>query len=267
MKVIADIGVNHKGSFNIARQLVEACADIGVDYVKFQMFFEVFPELPQLTQDETLNLIEICKTLNLKWFATCFDVTAMKLCRDENMEIWKIPSGLSMNRGYCDAVVDHMGDAGNKLFVSTGISNDAECVVTHDYLWYPHAYDLVMFNCVSDYPAKSRDMNLNMINACWLNGEAIGLSDHSRVMTPARLAQAMGYAYLEKHITLPGDDAGIDAEASFTPFKFKILMTVLKSDRDILGSNIKPNFNDAKRIDILKRMDEVHRNIDKHKVI
>lgn len=271
MKIVADVGVNHMGDFNTARKLIEACKDIGIDYVKFQMFFEVFPDLPQLTRNEYIDLIDLCVDLEQPWFATCFDVPSMKLCHGRGMNIWKIPSGLSMNRDYCETIIEYLDGYykdgfKQKLFVSTGISNEAECVLISDSLYCPSKYDLVMFNCVSNYPAFPSDLNLNVLNAWWAESP-MGLSDHTGSYLVPSLAQAMGYEYLEKHITLDRKSEGPDHASSFSPNMFIALKQKLNHAQHIMGSSVKPKLESVDRIGILKRMEEVSLNLDKHEEI
>lgn len=270
MKIISDIGLNANGCPNQCKLLIDACKSVGVDLIKFQMFFDVFKDLPKFNKHTWLEIIKYTEDTGIPWYATCFDRRSMDMCHELGMEIWKIPSGLSVNKTYVDTIIDYarIGDAqNNKIFFSTGISNQDDYKRTVSWIEdrLPEAYsEIVPFNCVSQYPSNPCDINLNVAHSWW-EFEKVGLSDHSDGIIGyevARLANAIDFDYLEKHITLDRKSTGPDHSSSWEPRHFEYFMQSLKYDNQILGSGKKARIPAAERNSILTRMEDVTRNLN-----
>lgn len=263
MKIIAEIGVNHNGSLEIAKKLVSHAKDCGADIVKFQTFkaknvISKFAELAdyqernmgsdksqlelveqyELSEKEFIELYEYCKELKISFLSTAFDTEALSFLDQFNMPFIKIPSGEITNL----FLLEEIGKRNKNVLLSTGMSNLEEVIDAVNIL-EDSGQDknkITVLQCTSQYPAPDNSVNINamLTMAKKLNIE-YGLSDHSAGITAAILAASLGASIIEKHITFDKNADGPDHKASIDINEFKNMVTEVKRVKNLLGSGIK----------------------------
>ena len=251
-KFIAEIGINHNGSLKMAKQLIDVAALAGCEYVKFQ---KRTPDLcvPQHQRDkmretpwgkikyidykkkiefeekEYLEIEKYCKSKNIEWFASVWDIPSIHFCKKMGRKIMKIPSALITDLELCIEARKNC----ETLIISTGMSTEEEiekCVSACNP-------DVIM-HTNSSYPSKIEELNLRYIN--YLKNKhpekEIGYSGHEYGLVTTFVTVAMGVSWIERHITLDRMLWGSDQVASVEPIG---LMKLIKGVRDVeksLGS-------------------------------
>ena len=261
--VIAEIGVNHDGSFNKAKELVDAAAEAGANYAKFQYFDSVvlntisavqaeyqikntgiiqsqrqmLSEL-ELTLDEMLDLEEYCQSKNIGFALSVFDAQSVDSLQAFDLDFIKIPSGNITDKKLLEAIAV----VGKQILLSTGMSDMADVVAAYQVLKAAGAVvdDIVLLQCTSSYPAAVEDTHLRaMVTLGSDLGVDFGLSDHSESIFIPAAAVAMGARVIEKHITLDRTSVGPDHLASLEPTEFRKMVEGIRAVELALGSAVK----------------------------
>jgi N-acetylneuraminate synthase len=259
--VIAEIGVNHNGNAEIAKELVDAAVEAKVDVVKFQAFrsekeiskYAVKAPYQQETT-ATGNQLEMCKALELSgpvlkamknyctaakmsFLCTAFDFDSVDLLVDElKVETVKIPSGEITNF----PMLEYIGAKKKAVILSTGASTLAEVGMAAEILLKTGCPELVLFHCVSSYPALYDQINLRAMKTLRDSfGLPVGFSDHSIGNQAAIAAAALGAVAIEKHLTLDRNMEGPDHRASLEPAEMAELVKGVKIANLALGSPVK----------------------------
>jgi N,N'-diacetyllegionaminate synthase len=250
--IIAEAGVNHNGSIEMAHQLVDAAVAAGADAVKFQTFkaedlsianapkadyqrrnedrdessFEMLKRL-ELDLDAHTLLMEYCEQKGILFLSTPFDEGSVDLLNDLGVGAFKIPSGEITNT----PLLTYIAGKGKPLFVSTGMSYLGDVETAVRTILQAGNQDFVILHCVSSYPADPCDTNLRamstMANAF---GCPVGYSDHTMGIEVALAAVSLGACVIEKHITLDRNLPGPDHQASIDP---KELVRLVRSIRNV----------------------------------
>ena len=258
--VIAEAGVNHNGSLDRALRLVDIAADAGADAVKFQTFDAnrlaradaPLAEYQQrttdfadqramlaqlaLTADDHRALVNRCKARGIIFLSSPFDERSMDFLVELGVCALKIASGEITNW----PLLVHAAQAGLPLLVSTGMST-AEEVNQAVLLLRDHGVqDIVLFHCVSAYPALPEDTNLRaMATLAQDTGCPTGLSDHSTGTTIAIAAVALGAAIVEKHFTEDRSLPGPDHAASLEPEELRAMIGAIRDVEAAMGTGVK----------------------------
>lgn len=269
--IIAEAGVNHNGSLDLALQLVDAAADAGADIVKFQTFkaSEIasasakkaayqhegsanagdsqLKMLQQLELDEAshLRLIERCKQRGIKFLSTPFDFTSIDLLRNLGVDVWKIPSGEITNLPY----LRRIGALSQEIIMSTGMCSIDEVKAALKVLVDAGTplEKISLLHCTTQYPAPLDSVNLLAMNELAALGcKSIGYSDHTEGITIPVAAVALGAKIVEKHFTLSRDLEGPDHKASLEPGELKAMVKSIRDVETSLGDGIK-KITDAER--------------------
>ncbi|AMB99875.1 N-acetylneuraminate synthase [Aerococcus urinaehominis] len=240
--IIAEIGCNHNGSFELAKTLVEKAAETGVNAVKFQTFkanqliskyapkaeyqkettgeddsqLEMTAKL-EMSVDDYLLLKEYAESLGLIVFSTAFDMDSIDELENIGQNIWKVPSGEITNLPYLERISKISVD-NKKIILSTGMATIEEIEKAVDIL-NPGSNEITILHCNTEYPTPDTDVNITAINelkAVFPNHQ-VGFSDHSVGATAAIMSVALGASVIEKHFTLHKDLPGPDHHASATP--------------------------------------------------
>ena len=230
--LIAEIGINHNGDLNIAKQLIKNAKECGFDSVKFQkrtiniVYDEKTLETPRespwgkTTREQKLGLefekkeydeiSKYCKEQNIDWFASAWDIESLKFLEDYNLKYHKIASAMIVDHNFLNEV------AKTKIhtFISTGMSTkqDIDNAVN---IFRKNNCSFELMHCVSTYPMKVEDANLVTIKA--LKDEYncnVGYSGHENGVTVSLAALMLGISSLERHITLDRTMYGSDQSAS-----------------------------------------------------
>lgn len=271
--IIAEAGVNHNGSMELARRMVRAAAEAGADFVKFQT---AVPELvisayaPKAEyQKETTGsgesqlemcraihlplsayaeLAELCRREGIGFMSTPFDLVSIDCLAPLGMEYWKIPSGEITNLPYLRKI----GARGEKVIMSTGMATLAEVAQAVDILesaGTPRS-SIWLLHCTTQYPAPYASVNLRAMDALATLGCAgVGYSDHTQGIEVSVAAVAMGARVIEKHFTLDRTMEGPDHRASLEPDELAALVSACRHVEAALGDGVK-DVADAERANI-----------------
>ncbi len=267
--VIAEAGVNHNGSLELAHRLVEVAAAAGADVVKFQTFkaeqlasasapkaaYQVEQtgggdQLAMLRQLELpmqafAELADHCRQQGIGFLSTPFDLASARALIDLGMEQLKVPSGELTNA----PLLRGLAATGLPLIVSTGMATLEE--VEQAVGWIaaaraaaghsaPLSEVLTLLHCTSNYPTPLAAVNLRAMQTlaeCF--GMPVGYSDHTAGITVAPLAVALGAQVIEKHFTLDRTLAGPDHQASLEPDELVALVQQVRATETALGSPVK----------------------------
>ncbi|HPS79655.1 MAG TPA: N-acetylneuraminate synthase [Thermoanaerobaculaceae bacterium] len=237
--VIAEAGVNHNGSLDLALQLVDAAAAAGADAVKFQTFKAeevVSQEAPQaeyqrmntgrvesqlemvrrlqLGPDEHRAIAERCRALGIMFLSSPFDEPSVALLADLGVPAFKIGSGELTNH----LLLGSIARRGLPLIVSTGMATLSEVAGAETVILRHGAPPFALLHCVSNYPVAPKDCNLAAMDTLReAFGVPVGWSDHTLGVHIAVAAVAAGACIVEKHLTLDRGLPGPDHRASLQP--------------------------------------------------
>lgn len=261
--IIAEAGVNHNGSLTLAKQLIDAAAAAGVDYVKFQTFkteklvtqdaemaqyqqrntgeaesqFAMLKRL-ELSQKDHEELIAYCRKRQVKFFSTAFDLESIDYLHSLNLGLWKIPSGELTNYPYLKKIAVF----GEPVILSTGMSeleevNDAMQVLLDNGV---KREQIILLHCTTEYPTPWADVNLRAMQTLQDSfGVDIGYSDHTAGIEIPIAAAALGAKVIEKHFTIDRDLPGPDHKASLEPAELKAMVTAVRHIEEALGDGRK----------------------------
>ncbi|MDR6762498.1 N-acetylneuraminate synthase/N,N'-diacetyllegionaminate synthase [Flavobacterium sp. 2755] len=252
--IIAEAGVNHNGDINIAKKLIDAAVDAGVDYVKFQTFkadslvsksakkaeyqsvnindgddsqYTMLKNL-ELSHENHLELMSYCREKNINFFSTAFDVEGINYLNKLGLNFFKIPSGEITNYPYLKAVAL----CGKPVILSTGMCSEIEIKQALDVLvkFGLKKEKISILHCNTEYPTPMEDVNLKAMLTIGKNfGVPIGYSDHTLGIEVPIAAVAMGAKIIEKHFTLDKTLPGPDHVASLEPHELKEMVKGIRN--------------------------------------
>lgn len=256
--VIAEIGINHNGSIDIAKQLIDMAAEAGCDYVKFQKRtidvvytagqLDQLRESPwgntQRQQKEGLEFGEqaydeidaYCKSKGIGWFASAWDIDSLVFLRKYDLPYNKVASAMLTHLPF----INEIAREGKPTFVSTGMST-YEQIDKAVEIFIEHKCPIVLMHSVSEYPAPVERLNLLMINSLRERyGLPVGYSGHETVMANVvNFATLLGAVALERHITLDRTMYGTDQSASLEWPGLKKMVAYVNFLPLILGDGVK----------------------------
>ena len=244
MFFIAEIGINHNGLLENAKELIDMAVKCKCDAVKFQKrtidkvytkeFLDSFRESPwgetQREQKEGLELSEkdydqinkYCKEKGIEWFASAWDVDSLNFLDKYDLKYNKVASAMITNIPF----VEEVAKKGKMTFISTGMSTLEEINKIVNIFKY-HECPFVLMHCVGIYPCPDELLNLKMITTLQNKYDCpIGYSGHSPGIWDTIVATVLGAKYIEKHITLDRAMYGSDQPASL---EFRGLELVVKN--------------------------------------
>tara|TARA_R110002020_G_scaffold44161_6_gene127630 strand:+ start:28942 stop:29787 length:846 start_codon:yes stop_codon:yes gene_type:complete len=233
--VIAEVGINHNGSMDLAKKLIDTAVIAGCDAVKFQKrdIHEVYsPETlakvrespwgnTYLEQKEGLEFSEeqldyindYCGKNNIAWFASCWDLNSQRFMRKYDLKYNKVASPMLT----VTPLLEEIAVEKKHTFVSTGMSTIDE-IDTAVEIFKKHECSFELMHCVSAYPLKNDTANLSMIPALRRRyAKNVGYSGHEKGLQISLAAVAMGATSVERHITLDRAMYGSDQAASIEP--------------------------------------------------
>lgn len=262
--IIAEAGVNHNGDILLAKQLIDAAADAGADYVKFQTFkagelvtkvanrasyqdkntsnkdsqYEMLKKL-ELSHEVHLKLIDYCNSRSIKFLSTGFDLGSLAFLNEIGINLFKIPSGEITNFPYLQKIASFK----KKIVMSTGMANMEEIKAAFKVLLENGAVanDITILHCNTEYPTPMKDVNLKaMLHIKDEIKTKIGYSDHTLGIEVPIAAVALGAEVIEKHFTLDRSLPGPDHKASLQPDELKAMVASIRNIEGALaGSGIK----------------------------
>lgn len=262
--IIAEAGVNHNGSIELAKLLIDEAVESGVDYIKFQTFksenlvtrtakqadyqkknigdsdnsqYNMLKEL-ELSEEQHFELIEYCNKKGIKFFSTAFDMDSIDFLTSLNLGLWKIPSGELTSYPY----VKKIASFGEPVILSTGMSSTEEISDTLNLLvscGLPKE-KITILHCNTEYPTPMCDVNLLAMNSIKKRFQTeIGYSDHTVGIEVPIAAVALGAKVIEKHFTLDRNLPGPDHKASLEPSELKAMVSAIRNIEQALGSEEK----------------------------
>ena len=272
--IVAEIGCNHNGSKELARQMVLAAKQCGVDAVKFQTFqadalisrfapkaeyqkittgtgdsqLEMTRKL-ELSSEAYLELKEYATSLGLDVFSTAFDLESVDFLVKTGQHVWKIPSGEITNLPYLQKI-GALQYPDKKVYLSTGMAAMEEIKQGVRILEEAgtRKEEITILHCNTEYPTPDEDVNILAIENLKRNfpGYGVGFSDHSAGYIAAVGATILGITMIEKHFTLDKNLPGPDHQASVTPAELKALCENVRR-MEVLAGNGKKVVTDSER--------------------
>lgn len=277
--IIAEAGVNHNGSLQIAKQLVDKAVEAGVDIIKFQTFKSeklVSKDARQAEyqqrnigkRDESQlamlkklelsvkahhELMDYCKERNIRFWSTAFDMESIDFLHSLNMGLWKIPSGEITNYPYLKKIASFH----EEVILSTGMCelSDIEAALNVLIDEGVKKKQITVLHCNTEYPTPYQDVNLKaMLEIGEKIGVKIGYSDHTQGIEVPIAAVALGASVIEKHFTLDKTMEGPDHKASLEPVELKAMVSAIRHIELALGSGHKTiSDSERKNIEIARK--------------
>lgn len=262
--IIAEAGVNHNGELEIAKKLVDAAVEAGVDIIKFQTFkseklvskaarqaeyqqrnigksdesqLAMLKKL-ELSIEDHYELIRYCNECNIRFWSTAFDMESIEFLHSLNMGLWKIPSGEITNYPYLKKIASFH----EPIILSTGMCelSDIEAALNVLIKERVDKDDITVLHCNTEYPTPFADVNLKaMLEIGNKFDVKIGYSDHTKGIEVPIAAVALGASVIEKHITLDRNMEGPDHNASLEPDELKAMAFAIRNIEQALGSGHK----------------------------
>ncbi len=262
--IIAELGINHNGNLEIAKQMIDAAVHAGVDAVKFQkrtpevatppdqqkqMRETPWGYIPYLEYRRKVEFDEAqyrqidryCREKGIPWLVSVWDEPSVEFMAQFDTPAYKIPSASLTDHGLLKCV----RKTGKPMIVSTGMSTMTQI---HKAVKVIGTDQLVIMHCTSTYPCEPEELNLNMIPT--LRKEfpdvPIGYSGHEVGLVPSAVAVALGACMVERHLTLDRAMWGSDQAASVEPAGFERLVKYIRVSQASLGDGVKKVYESEK---------------------
>jgi N,N'-diacetyllegionaminate synthase len=276
--IIAEAGVNHNGSIELAKKLIDVAVEAGADAVKFQTFkadklvskraqkadyqkqttsivetqYEMLKKL-ELDENAHRILISYCKEKKIMFLSTPFDHDSIDLLISFEMPIFKIPSGEITNLPY----LRHIGRLGKEVILSTGMANLDEVQDALEVLIKAGTSKekITVLHATTEYPCPIDEVNLRAMQTIHATfGVKVGYSDHTQGIEVPIAAAVMGACVIEKHFTLDCTMAGPDHKASLEPDELKAMVRAIRHVEQALGDGVKrPSKSEQKNISVARK--------------
>jgi N,N'-diacetyllegionaminate synthase len=259
--IIAEIGVNHNGDINLARQLIDAAKESGADAVKFQTFkastlatietekvgyqlnttspdethYEMLRSL-ELSYENHIDLLNYCKGVGIEFLSTPYDIESAKFLEEIGVNFFKTASADLIDI----PLQTYIASTGKSAIVATGMATLGEIERVVNIYEEVGNSNVILLHAVSNYPCS--DLSLNLLALKTLADAfslPIGFSDHSEGFVAAIIAVAYGAKVIEKHFTLDKSMIGPDHRASSTPTEFSELVKGIRRAEVMMGSRRK----------------------------
>ena len=284
--IIAEAGVNHNGSLEMAKQLIDGAVNAGVDIVKFQTFkaeklvsesaqkaayqkettgaaesqYQMIKKL-ELDKETHQVLMDYCQQQGIEFLSTPFDFESIELLHQLGLNIYKIPSGEITNYPYLKALAKY----NKRVIMSTGMARIGEIEDALEALTCngTDREKITILQCNTEYPTPFDDVNLNaMLTIKQAFNLPVGYSDHTRGIEVPIAAVAMGATVIEKHFTLDRTLPGPDHKASLEPHELKAMVTAIRNVDKAMGNGIKtPSPSEKKNMPIARKSIVAYREI------
>lgn len=277
--IIAEAGVNHNGSLELAKQLIDKAVEAGVDIIKFQTFkseklvskdakqaeyqqknigkkgegqLAMLKKL-ELSHEYHEELMAYCREKGIRFFSTAFDMDSIDYLHSLNMGLWKIPSGEITNYPYLRKIAQYQ----EPVILSTGMCelNDIEAALNVLLEFGAKKEQITILHCNTEYPTPLGDVNLKaMLEIGEKFGVQVGYSDHTKGIEVPIAAVALGATVIEKHFTLDKNMEGPDHKASLEPEELKAMVSAIRNIELALGTGHKTiSESERKNIEIARK--------------
>lgn len=255
--LIAEIGINHNGSMDLAKKLIDGAADAGCDAVKFQkrtpelcvpraqweiqrdtpwgpMSYIEYKHKVEFKEKDYAEIDRYCKKKGISWLASCWDEPSVDFIEKFNPVFYKAASASLTDH----ELLQKMKNTGRPLMISTGMSTMEEIEETVNLLG---TRNLLIAHSTSAYPCKLEELNLKMIETLCQKYRTvpIGYSGHETGIVPTCAAVSLGATFVERHITLDRAMWGTDQAASVEIVGLKRLVEYIRDIEMTLGDGVK----------------------------
>lgn len=276
--IIAEAGVNHNGSYERAKRMIDTAYQCGVDYIKFQTFkankianrfavqadyqrknlkeessqVEMLKKL-ELSDNDFYSLKDYCDEIGTKFMSTPFDLESIDFLSKLDMDYMKVPSGEITNLPYLRKI----SSKGIPVIMSTGMCRLGEIEDALDVLYKGgmSTNDITLLHCNTEYPTPMVDVNLRAMETLRSAfGTKVGYSDHTQGIEVPIAAVAMGATVIEKHFTLDKTLPGPDHVASLDPVELKAMVDAIRNIEFAIGmSEKRVSSSECKNIAIARK--------------
>jgi len=255
--IVAEIGINHNGSLDIARQIIEGAARAGCDAVKFQkrtpelcvprdqwnverdtpwgrMTYLEYRHKVEFGWREYAEIDRLCREVGIAWFASCWDEPSVDFIEQFDPPVYKAASASLTDH----ALLQKMKATGKPLMISTGMSTTDEIEAAVEAVGLK---DLLVAHATSTYPCPAAELNLRMIHTLRQKYPftPVGYSGHEPGLAPTVAAVAMGACFVERHVTLDRTLWGTDQAASVEIVGLERLVRDIRTVEEALGDGVK----------------------------
>lgn len=271
--IIAEAGVNHNGSLELAKKLVDVASEANCDAIKFQTFitenlmiknspkaeyqikndksataYEMIKNL-ELSKEDTIKIKNYCDKKNILFLSTPFDIESAEFLNSLNMQIFKIPSGEITNL----PLLEKINSFKKEVILSTGMANLEEIQNALNIL--KDIPKITLLHCTTDYPCSLEDVNMNaMLTIKEKFNLPVGYSDHTVGTEIPVMAVSMGATVIEKHFTLDKNMDGPDHKASLNPQELLNMVKAVRNIEKAFGNGEKiPQKNEIKNIEVARK--------------
>jgi len=233
MLIIAEIGLNHNGSIDLAKTLIDEAKESGADVAKFQ-FFDASKYFPsdfewmeicmqsKISYNQAVELRDHCDNVGIEFMASAFDLEGLQWCLDLNVKRLKVASRCIEQNDLLNA----MASSGKDMIVSLG-------------MWRGDSFPIIKSSgkvdflyCVAKYPTLMSDLNFDKVDF----DSYSGFSDHTLGIDAACIAIARGAKIIEKHFTLSKNMYGPDHAGSMEPWELRKLVKIARNYENILSA-------------------------------
>ena len=278
--IIAEAGVNHNGSIEMAKQLVDKAVEAGADIIKFQTFkaeklvsrsarqaeyqkqnlgsssddsqLGMLKKL-ELSKADHEELIYYCRQKGIKFFSTAFDMDSIDYLHSLRLGLWKIPSGEITNYPYLKKIAQFH----EPVILSTGMCeiDDVQAAMNVLLKFGVKPEQITILHCNTEYPTPYADVNLRAMQQLRDKFHVeVGYSDHTRGIEVPIAAVALGASVIEKHFTLDRSLPGPDHKASLEPDELKAMVSAIRHIESALGDGHKHvSVSERKNVSIARK--------------
>lgn len=259
--IIAEAGVNHNGSLELALKMVDEAKKAGADIIKFQTakpekVISRFAEKAEYQKETTgaqESQLEMCKKIHLKledyvvikkyceevgieFLSTPFDLDSINFLENLGCTVWKIPSGEITNLPYLEMIAK----TGKPIILSTGMSTMEDIDAGMNVLRKNGAGEITLLHCTTQYPTPYVEVNLKAMDMLRQKFKCrVGYSDHTKGIEVPIAAVAQGASVIEKHFTLDQNMEGPDHKASLEPDELQEMVRAIRNIEQALGDGEK----------------------------
>ncbi len=255
--IIAEIGINHNGDLQVAKQMIDAAVHAGADAVKFQKRTPDVATPPEqqkqmretpwgyityldyrckveFDQAQYREIDRHCKEKGIAWLVSVWDEPSVVFMEEFDTPAYKIPSACLTDHN----LLKHVRKTGKPMILSTGMSTLPQI---HKAVDAVGAEKLAILHCTSTYPCEPEELNLKMVETLRQEfpNTPVGYSGHEVGLVPSAVAVALGACLVERHLTLDRAMWGSDQAASVEPGGFERLVKYIRVTEASLGDGVK----------------------------
>lgn len=255
--IIAEIGINHNGDINLAKELMKQAKDAGCDAVKFQKrtidivytesFLKEKRESPwgstqreqkeglEFNENEYRQIDSYSKELDILWFASAWDIPSQDFLKEFDLPYNKIASAMITNLDF----VEHVAKEQKHTFVSTGMTSLEDIDIAVD-IFKKYDCPITIMHTNSEYPSPEENLNLSIIQTLQKRYNVpVGYSGHETSVSPSVIAASIGAVAIERHITIDRSSYGSDQSASLEITGLRNLVDIIRKVPIVLGDGKK----------------------------